>query len=215
MDLSGGGTLLACGAEVGGMVDQIAEGTPPSDAAHQAACPHCQAALDELESLWGEVRDLARQPVAVPARVLDIVMKQIRAERDYRAPVVPLESVVPRLVRHALLTGERGTTQIADSVVAAVVRRAVLDLPGVHPPRTGERLDALVRRLAAQTGVDVDVDVDGHRVTAALAIVVVYGYPIPEVVQAVRDRVVAAIERLAGLEAAAIDITVVDVQARG
>ncbi len=209
MEVTGRGERLACGAELGQLVDQVAEATPPADLAHQAACPHCRAALEELESVWGEVRDLARQPVAVPAGVVEAVMRRVRAEHAAESVVIPLETIVPRLVRHALLTGERGTTQIADSVVAAVVRRAAVRVAGVHSVGAAGGLDAVVGRLAGQAGVEVEVE--GHRVTAALAIVVLYGYAIPEVVKAVRERVVEAVEQIAGLEAAAIDITVVDV----
>lgn len=59
--------VLACGVALDLLVDQVAEHAHPPDTAHQASCPHCQAALAALGEAWGELQFFARQPVSVPA----------------------------------------------------------------------------------------------------------------------------------------------------
>ncbi len=190
---------LACGTELGELVDQVAEGLPPADPDHQAGCRHCQRALAELEPLWGQVRELARDEVSVPGTLVEVVMRAVRPERDKQA-ALPLEDVVPRLVSHALLLGERGATKIADSVIAHVVAREALATPGVHSlDRSGARA--------------VAVEVDGARVSAQLRLVVDLRGAIPDVVAAVRRRVADAVNRMTGLETVAIDITIAEIRA--
>lgn len=203
---------LACGMELGALVDQVAEGLLPDDPDHQAGCEHCQAALAELEPLWGRVREFAREDVSVPATLAAMVMRAIREARVEDQPErLPLDDVVPRLVKHALLMDERGATRIADSVISRIVGLEALATPGV----------LAVDRAGALRGVGgiggradgVSVEVDGHRVMAHLPLVLDLGCVIPDVVAAVRERVVDALRWMTGLEAAAIDITVVEVRA--
>lgn len=197
--------LLACGTEVGALVDQVADDQVPVDSQHQVSCPHCQAALAELEPLWGRVRELTREEVVAPAGLTAAVMRLVRHERPAaKPPTLPLETVVPRLVQHALLHGERGTTRIADSVIAALIARAVAHAPGVR----GLRAPGIRRR---GLGPAVVVTVDLHRVTASLSLVVELGFVIPEVLAGVRVRAEAAVRDMAGLELAQLDVTVADV----
>ena len=121
---------LPCGTELASLVDQVAERTPPLVDAHQAVCPHCRAALAELEELWGYVRALAREPVIAPARLVERVIRRVREELAALARL-PLELVVPRLVRHALLSGPRGTTRVASSVVAMISALAAQEVAGL------------------------------------------------------------------------------------
>lgn len=206
MELSQNHDRVACGIELGALVDQVAEGVPPTDPGHQAGCRHCQAALAELEPLWGRVRELAREEVSVPAALAAIVIRTIREQLpDDRSDRLPLEEVVPRLLEHALLLDERGTTRIADTVIAQVVAREALATPGVSAVARGGAV-----RAAAGGGVTVAVD--GHRVSLHLSLVVTLGSVIPDVVAGVRARVVDVLERLIGLEAVAIDITVAEIR---
>ncbi len=195
MEVSRRSDRLPCGTQFGLLVDQVAENLPPADPAHQGGCGHCQAALAELEPLWAQVRELAREEVSVSATLVDTVMRAVRQQRRDEQAGVPLDDVVPRLVNHALLLDERGTTKIADSVIARIAGREALATPGVR-------------------GLDragVTVELEGHRVSAHLRLVVDFGYVIPDVVAAVRERVADAIRSMMGLETAAIDITVAKV----
>lgn len=190
------GAYLACGADLGMLVDQVAENLPPGDAEHQASCEHCRAVLAELEPLWGQVRELAREDVVVPAALVATVMRVVRKERSPSPTKLSLRGVIPRLVDHALLLSERGTLKIADSVIAQVIAREALAAPGV-------------------SGLgSVEAVVDESRVSARLRLVIELGWSIPDVLQVVRMRARTALRRITELEAVAIDITVTDVQDR-
>jgi len=204
MTLAHDGEPLPCGVYVGLLVDQVAEGLPPVDPEHQATCEFCQAALADLEPLWGQVRELAREDVVVPTRLLATVMQAVRAEQiPGRAAGLSLREVLPQLVSHALLVGERGTLRISDSVIAQILVREALATPGVSA------LDSGVRSMLRATP-GVEVTVDGSRVAVRLRLVVDLGLPIPEVLRAVRLRAAKAVRVMTGLETSAIDITVTD-----
>lgn len=197
MALSARRERLDCGVELGVLVDQVAESLPPVDPDHQVHCRHCRAALAELEPLWGQVRELAREEISVPATLIAVVMRAVRRRPGEGTETLPLEDVVPRLVRHALLLDERGVLKIADSVIAQVVSRAALATPGVCSiDRPG-----------------LTVEVDGNLVSAQLGLVIDFGWVIPEVVAAARSRVADAVRRMTGLETIRIAITVAEIGA--
>lgn len=189
---------LACGTQVGVLADQVAEHASPIDPRHQADCPHCRAALGELEQLWGDVRELAREEVEIPGGLVTAVLRRVRREREEHAgPSLPLEQVVPRLVRHALLRGSRGHTQIADSVIAKLIRHTVLATPGVGSLARGSE------------GLSVSVEQD--EVGVRIGLVVDLSVAIPPLVQALRVRVEREIEGIAGLRLSTFDVSVIDV----
>jgi hypothetical protein len=101
---------LPCGADLDALVAQVADGVP-GDLAHQAICPHCQAALAQLNELWELVDRLARERVEAPERIDAVVMGRIR-RAVFTGKVIELfGGLLPRL-GWALLTygglAERG-----------------------------------------------------------------------------------------------------------
>jgi hypothetical protein len=68
---------LPCGADLGALVAQVADRVP-GDLAHQAGCPHCQAALAQLERLWALVGHLAAERVEAPERIDAVVLGRIQ-----------------------------------------------------------------------------------------------------------------------------------------
>jgi hypothetical protein len=68
---------LPCGADLDALVVQVADGVP-GDLAHQAGCPHCQAALAQIEELWSLAGQLARERVEAPDRIDAVVMGRIQ-----------------------------------------------------------------------------------------------------------------------------------------
>ena len=208
------GERLRCGFELGSLVDQVAEGLPAQDPAHQAVCPHCQAALRELEELWGHVRELAREDVVPPERVARRVIRRVR-EQLAALGRLPLEVVVPRLIRHALLDGPRGTTRIADSVVALIVKQVARGVRGVHSLGRAGIAAPLRASVRVETAPGVLVEVSGHRVAIAVELVTAYATSIPDVAAAVRRRVIENVEAMTGLEVVEVSITVVDVRGPG
>ncbi|MEU2552792.1 Asp23/Gls24 family envelope stress response protein [Streptomyces sp. NPDC003388] len=111
----------------------------------------------------------------------------------------------------------RGRTSIADLVVVKVAGIAAREIPGVHDMGGGlSRTIGAVRdrvpggRPNVGRGVKVEV---GERQTAVdLDLVVEYGFPITDVARDVRENVIAAVERITGLEVVEVNITVNDVR---
>ncbi|GAA3305618.1 Asp23/Gls24 family envelope stress response protein [Streptomyces cinereospinus] len=116
----------------------------------------------------------------------------------------------------ATAPGARGRTTIADEVVAKIAGMAAREVPGVHALGSGlARTMGAVRervpggRAGVTRGVKVEV---GERQSAVdLQIVVEYGVAITDLAADVRESVIAAVERMTGLEVVEVNIAVDDV----
>ena len=119
------------------------------------------------------------------------------------------------------LQSELGTTTIQDSVVTAIIGMAAQEvdgvatshggvrLPGDTSPTVGEFVDNITGGASRTRGLSVDV---GERQTAAdITINVEYGRSIPQVTQAVRERIIERVQSLTGLEVTEVNIQVNDV----
>jgi uncharacterized alkaline shock family protein YloU len=110
----------------------------------------------------------------------------------------------------------RGKTTIADGVVAKIVGMSAREVPGIHNLGAGlaRALGAVRERVpgggaGVTRGVKVEV---GERQTAVdLDVVVEYGVSIVDVAGDVRANVIAAVERMTGLEVVEVNIVVDDV----
>ncbi|MCX4761024.1 Asp23/Gls24 family envelope stress response protein [Streptomyces sp. NBC_01275] len=111
----------------------------------------------------------------------------------------------------------RGRTTIADGVVEKIAGLAARDVLGVHAMGSGfSRTFGAVRdrvpggSKSVTRGVKAEV---GEVQTALdLEIVVDYGVAIADVAQAVRENVIAAVERMTGLQVVEVNIAVSDVK---
>lgn len=111
----------------------------------------------------------------------------------------------------------RGRTTIADGVVEKIAGLAARDVPGVYAMGSGiSRTFGAVRdrvpggSKSVTRGVKAEV---GEVQTALdLEIVVEYGVSISEVSRDVRENVIAAVERMTGLEVVEVNIAVSDVK---
>ncbi|WP_406370744.1 Asp23/Gls24 family envelope stress response protein [Streptomyces sp. NBC_00647] len=111
----------------------------------------------------------------------------------------------------------RGRTTIADGVVEKIAGLAARDVIGVHTMGSGlSRTFGAVRdrvpggSKSVTRGVKAEV---GELQTALdLEIVVDYGVSIADVARDVRENVVAAVERMTGLEVVEVNIAVSDVK---
>ncbi|HEY5832443.1 Asp23/Gls24 family envelope stress response protein [Streptomyces sp.] len=111
----------------------------------------------------------------------------------------------------------RGRTTIADGVVEKIAGLAARDVVGVHAMGTGlARTFGAVRDRVPGGGRSVTrgVKAEVGEVQAAidLDIVVDYGVSIVEVARAVRENVIAAVERMTGLEVVEVNVAVGDVK---
>ncbi|MFI9391333.1 Asp23/Gls24 family envelope stress response protein [Streptomyces bauhiniae] len=110
----------------------------------------------------------------------------------------------------------RGRTTIADGVVEKIAGMAARDAVGVYAMGSGisRTLGAMRDRVpgggkTVTRGVKAEV---GEVQTALdLEIVVEYGFPIGDVSRAVRENVIAAVERMTSLEVVEVNIAVSDV----
>ncbi|MEZ7005778.1 Asp23/Gls24 family envelope stress response protein [Streptomyces sp. AD55] len=113
--------------------------------------------------------------------------------------------------------GTRGRTTIADGVVEKITGMAARDVDGVHAMGSGlSRTFGAVREKvpggtrSVTRGVKAEV---GEKQTALdLEIVIEYGVSISDVARDVRENVVAAVERMTGLEVVEVNIAVSDVK---
>lgn len=111
----------------------------------------------------------------------------------------------------------RGRTTIADGVVEKIAGLAARDVVGVHAMGSGfARTFGAVRdrvpggNKSVTRGVKAEV---GEVQTALdLEIVVEYGVSIADTARAVRENVIAAVERMTGLEVVEVNIAVSDVK---
>ncbi|MBM9505681.1 Asp23/Gls24 family envelope stress response protein [Actinacidiphila acididurans] len=113
--------------------------------------------------------------------------------------------------------GSRGRTTIADGVVEKIAGLAARDVVGVHAMGTGlARTFGAVRDRVPGGGRSVTrgvkAEVGEVQTALDLDIVVDYGVSIVEVARAVRENVVAAVERMTGLEVVEVNVAVDDVK---
>lgn len=126
------------------------------------------------------------------------------------------EAAVPGERASFRVPAERGRTSIANSVVEKIAGMAAREVMGVHDfgGSLARSLGAVRDRVpggrpSVTRGVKVEV---GERQTAVdLELVVEYGIAITDVASDVRENVIAAVERMTGLEVVEVNVSVVDV----
>lgn len=114
-------------------------------------------------------------------------------------------------------TGDLGRTTIADAVVAKIAYLAAGDVAGVHALGSSfSRSVGELRKRVPGGGTTathgVKVEVGEKQAAVDLDIIVEYGEVIPDVARAVREDVISAVERMAGLEVVEVNIAVSDVK---
>ncbi|MEU6086254.1 Asp23/Gls24 family envelope stress response protein [Streptomyces sp. NPDC047085] len=111
----------------------------------------------------------------------------------------------------------RGRTTIADGVVEKIAGMAARDVVGVHAMGSGlaRTFGAVRDRVpggAKSVTRGVKAEVGEVQTALDLEIVVDYGVSIGDVARAVRENVIAAVERMTGLEVVEVNIAVSDVK---
>lgn len=110
----------------------------------------------------------------------------------------------------------RGRTSIADAVVVKIAGMAAREIPGVYDMGGGlsRTLGAVRDRVPGgrpNVGRGVKVEVGERQTAIDLDLVVEYGVPVTDVARDVRENVIAAVERITGLEVVEVNVTVNDV----
>ncbi|WP_330340835.1 Asp23/Gls24 family envelope stress response protein [Streptomyces sp. NBC_00557] len=111
----------------------------------------------------------------------------------------------------------RGRTTIADGVVEKIAGLAARDVVGVHAmggglARTFGAVRDRVPGGSKSVARGVKAEVGEVQTALDLEIVVDYGVAIADVARAVRENVIAAVERMTGLEVVEVNIAVSDVK---
>lgn len=192
---------LPCGTRVDALLDQVDAGQAQARTPHQLGCPHCQAALAELDALWAPMRALAAERVVAPPGMVVAIMGRVRE--------------LANRVWYTLLPESRGATRIAARVVAVIARRAAAGVPGVRVA-LGRSTDPVAARTVEQAtrahaAPGTAVGVAGAHLAVDLALATAYDSPIPAVAERVRRAVVRDVRAATGIADVEVNITVDDV----
>lgn len=127
------------------------------------------------------------------------------------APATPVHELAPEG-----LPIDNGSTTVSEIVVAKISALAAREVAGVHALGLGAARsvtsvrDRIPGNAPAPTS-GVAVEVGQTQAAVDLDIVVEYGTPITQIARDVRRHVIAAVERLTGLQVVEVNITVDDV----
>jgi uncharacterized alkaline shock family protein YloU len=193
--------VLACGADVDLLLEQVADGRAADRDAHQLECVHCQAAIGELTFLWGPVTELAGGPVPAPPGLTAAVMRQLRT--------------LVRDIWYTLEITEIGAIRIAARIVAAIARDSARLVPGVRVA-LGRSTQGKVATLAEKASLGhrdppAAVGVLGRTAVVDLAVAVTYGNPVHEVARDIQRQVTATLRDQVGLRSVAVNVTIDDI----
>lgn len=108
-------------------------------------------------------------------------------------------------------TGEIGSVEIADEVVAIIAGLAATEVDGVDS-MAGNITKELVGRLGMKNlSKGVKIQMMDTSVSVDLALNIKYGFSIPEVASAVQEKVKSAIETMTGLEVLDVNVRISNV----
>ena len=108
-------------------------------------------------------------------------------------------------------TGQVGSVEIADEVVAIIAGLAATEVEGVAS-MAGNITNELVGKLGMKNlSKGVKVAVMDTSVSVDLSLQLKYGYSIPKVAEAVQERVKNAIENMTGMAVIAVNIRIAGV----
>ena len=108
-------------------------------------------------------------------------------------------------------TGEIGSVQIADEVVAIIAGLAATEVDGVDS-MAGNITKELVGRLGMKNlSKGVKIQMMNTSVSVDLALNIKYGFSIPEVASLVQEKVKSAIETMTGLEVLDVNVRISNV----
>ena len=112
-----------------------------------------------------------------------------------------------------LSAGEsNGELKIANEVVAIIAGLAATEVEGVAS-LVGNATHELIAKLGMRSlSKGVGVTVENGVVSAAISIMIQYGYSVPEVSEKVQDRVKASIENMTGLRVETVKVTIAGVE---
>lgn len=107
---------------------------------------------------------------------------------------------------------EIGEVHISNEVVAIITGLAATEIEGVAG-MVGSSTDGIYEFLGRKNlAKGVDVEVRDQSVALSLAIIIDFGYSIPDVTSAVQDKVKSTVETMTGLTVQEVNIRIADVK---
>jgi uncharacterized alkaline shock family protein YloU len=182
---------LACGRAMAPLVEQVAEGRGGDLDEHQRTCPHCQAALGELERLWRPVRAVAADRPRAPTSVVEAALRRVRGGSAQEAEYGRLDSPL-------------GHTRVAARVVVALARHLAGQVPGVEVALSGLAVDG--HRSVGEVVPDVQAGVSGGSTAVRITLAAAYGQDLQALGEQIRTVVARGVREATGLEP--VDVTV-------
>ena len=106
---------------------------------------------------------------------------------------------------------ELGHINISEEVLSAIAGAAALEVEGVAGLGSGFGADvsSVVNRKALTRSVRLDMDND--EVSVGIAVLVKYGYVVPDVAREVQEAIKSAMENTSGLNVVCVNVTVAGV----
>lgn len=108
---------------------------------------------------------------------------------------------------------DKGTVNISEEVVAAIAALAISEVDGVYGLSSSFTAD--LKELLGKKNMSkgVKLTMDEETVTIECFVVVTYGIEIPAVAAKIQEAVTAAVEAMAGLKVAAVNVDICGISA--
>ncbi|MGH3519151.1 MAG: Asp23/Gls24 family envelope stress response protein [Haloechinothrix sp.] len=180
MNTAAGGYPLPCGRDLDRLWDHLEDGAHDD---HERACGHCHTARQSLLALRAATRELAADTTAPSQDLTSRIMHAVRTEIRHWSMV-------------GLSTTEPGMAEVSTQAVAAVLRFAADGVAGVRARRCRIHMVGVDEYGAAVIEVELSVAVSYHSQAERL--------------EAVRERVSAAVQTRVGLRLKRLDLIVDD-----
>jgi uncharacterized alkaline shock family protein YloU len=120
----------------------------------------------------------------------------------------PLE----REVRELEAPRHRGKTFISDEVVSVIARLAAEQVEGIHLIGLSN-FRSILSRFGRHRGVEAEVGMKEAAID--IDVTVIFGYPIRELAQELREVIIDSVERMTGRQVVEVNINVNDVHVPG
>lgn len=108
---------------------------------------------------------------------------------------------------------EKGTVNISEEVVAAIAALAISEVEGVYGLSSSFTADLKEMLGRKNMSKGVKLTIEDEVVTVECFVVITYGSEIPAVAANIQDAVITAIESMAGLKVAAVNVDICGISA--
>ena len=106
---------------------------------------------------------------------------------------------------------ETGHVQVTDEVIAIIAGLTATEVEGVASMAGNITKDIISKLGMKSLSKGVRIETQDKSVVVLMALKIAYGYSLPEVSAAVQSKVKTAIENMTGLDVAAVNIRIADV----